>query len=102
MYLVPCGNPSEQCKRWTVGSRVWGQLEIPQAACKISTTGQDSEQKDIFFARFLIQLPLCQLLGKASGIPTAVLITGGANRKQCQQCIYVVVKEVLHSNFHGT
>lgn len=100
MYLVPCGNPSEQYNRWTVGGGVWGQLEIPQAACKVSTTGQDSE--DIFCARFLIQLPVSQLLGKASGIPTAVFITGAASRKQCQQCIYVVVKEGLHSNFHAT
>lgn len=99
---MPCGNSPEQCNRWTGGGEVWGQLEIPQALCKVFTTGQDAEQRDIFSARFLIQLPVCQLLGKASGIPTAVLIAGGASRKRYQQCIFVVVKEGLHSNFHAT
>lgn len=85
------------------GGGLWGHVEIPQALGKVFTKGQDrTQQKDIFCARFLIQLRVCQLLGKASGIPTVVLVTGGASRKQCQQCIYVVAKEGLHSNFHAT
>lgn len=68
MYVVPCGNPSEQCNRWTGAGGVWGQLEIPQALCKVFTTGQDSA-KGYFLCQVFNSAPFANCWGRLQGFP---------------------------------
>lgn len=67
--LCPVEILQKQLNGWRGGGGVWGHLEIPRALCRVFTTGQESKCKAVFCGRILIQLPVCRLLGEASGIP---------------------------------